>query len=77
MRSSIFVRRLFTVGVIVSGSVAQSGLRAPLQAQQEPVEIQGLVVTATPIPMALSALGTHVTLLDGAELRARGVVRLS
>ena len=44
---------------------------------QDPVELEGLVVTATPVPVSLSALGTHVTLLEGDELRARGITRVT
>ena len=39
-------------------------------------EIEGLVVTATAVPLPLSALGTHVTVVEGADLRARGVTRV-
>lgn len=48
-----------------------------VEAQQDPIPLEGLVVTATPVPMELSALGTHVTLLEGDELRARGIIRVA
>jgi vitamin B12 transporter len=50
---------------------------ASLQAQMDPVRIDGLVVTATAVPVALSTLGAHVTLLDGDELRSEGVLRIT
>ena len=67
-------RRLFTAA---AAAVCAQASGAPLNAQEDPVLLDGLVVTATPVPMALSALGTHVTLLDGEEIRARGVSRLT
>jgi vitamin B12 transporter len=67
-------RRLFTAAAAAVCALASG---APLNAQEDPVRLEGLVVTATPVPMALSALGTHVTLLDGEEIRARGVSRLT
>lgn len=45
-----------------------------LLAQQAPVELDTLVVTtSTAVPRTLAELGNHVTVLDGAELRTRGV----
>lgn len=38
--------------------------------------LDGLVVTGTSVPRKLSAMGVHVTVLQGDELRARGVVRV-
>lgn len=66
---------LLAVAILLPGRVPGTAL--PLSAQEDPVRIQGLVVTATPVPVALNALGAHVTLLDGEELRARGVTRLT
>lgn len=39
-------------------------------------EMDGLVVTATAVPLPLSALGSHVTVLEGDDLRVRGVTRV-
>jgi vitamin B12 transporter len=47
-----------------------------IQAQVNPVTLEGLVVTASPTPRAADAVATHVTVLDGADLRAQGVKRL-
>ena len=44
---------------------------------QTPVELDGLVVTATPTPVELSTLGNHVTLIDGDALLARGIARVA
>ncbi len=58
-------------------AVATASGAAPLRAQRpDPIEIEGLVVTATPVPVERSALGASVTLLDGAELRVRGITRV-
>lgn len=39
-------------------------------------ELEGLVISATPVPLPESALGTHVTVLDGELLRQRGMMRV-
>jgi vitamin B12 transporter len=41
------------------------------------VEIPGVVVTATPVPLPVGALGSHVSVLDGEDLRARGITRVA
>jgi vitamin B12 transporter len=51
----------------------------PLQGQSEdpdPISIEGVVVTATPVPLEASRLGASVTLLQGDELRRRGLTRV-
>lgn len=59
-------------------AVAISFVPSVLLAQDpDPVEIEGLVVTATPVPVERSALGASVTLLDGDDLRRRGLTRVS
>jgi vitamin B12 transporter len=65
--------RRIGAGIVVALTVGG----APLQAQVDPVRIDGLVVTATAVPVALSTLGAHVTLLDGDELRSEGVLRIT
>ena len=64
--------------VAVAGALAAVVLVVPaLAAQQpEPVDLEGLVVTAAPIPLERSALGASVTVLEGDELRLRGVTRV-
>ena len=44
------------------------------QSQSNPFVLDGLVVTASPTPRALAAVAQHVTILDGRELEARGLV---
>jgi len=41
------------------------------------IALEAIVVTGTPVPVLEGALGSHVSLLDGADLRARGVTRVS
>lgn len=42
-------------------------------AQGDPIRLEGLVVTGSPTPRPFSSVSTHVTVLDGKELRARGL----
>ncbi|MEZ4417818.1 MAG: TonB-dependent receptor [Gemmatimonadota bacterium] len=54
--------------------LATFGVAATVQAQEpQPYLLDGFVVTASPFPVALSALGNHVSVLEGDDLRARGV----
>ncbi|HSM59365.1 MAG TPA: TonB-dependent receptor plug domain-containing protein, partial [Longimicrobiales bacterium] len=48
----------------------------PARAQENPIELEGLVVTGSPTPRPFDAVTTHVTVLEGEELRARGVSRV-
>ena len=45
-------------------------------AQEPPIPIEGLVVSASPLPRMRSELPMHVTVLDGEELRASGLSRV-
>ena len=45
-------------------------------AQENPIPLEGLVVTASPTPRPERAIATHVTVLHGDDLRAIGVTRL-
>ncbi len=65
--------RPFGAGLVLAAALGAT----PALAQVEPVEIEGLVVTATPVPVSLSALGAHVTLLDGEEMRRAGLTRIT
>jgi len=49
----------------------------PLAAQEDPVPLEGLVVTASPTPRPASAVARSVTVLEGRELRAQGVLRVA
>jgi len=51
-------------------------LAAPARAQERPIELEGLVVTATPTPRPAEAVSSAVTVLEGTELRARGLTRV-
>ncbi len=71
--------RVRTLSVAVVLAAAPWFVPSLLQAQVEdpdPVEIDGLVITATPVPVERSALGASVTVLDGEELRLRGITRV-
>lgn len=52
-----------------------SALRAQ-DPQLPDYELEELVVTATPVPLPSSALGSHVTVVDGDEIRGRGIIRV-
>lgn len=59
-------------------AVAASLVPVALIGQEpDPVEIDGVVVTATPVPIERSALGASVTILHGDDLRRRGVLRVA
>lgn len=49
----------------------------PVRGQDRPFLLDGLVVTASPTPRAADVVGRSVTVLDGTELRARGLVRVT
>ena len=56
-----------------------SGLRAQGVAAQPPdsaIVVEGIVVTATPVPVPEGTLGNHVSILSGEELRAQGVTQV-
>lgn len=58
-------------------AAALLAVAVPLSAQQDPVyQLDGLVITGAPQPRSESALGAHLTVLEGSTLRARGLVRL-
>ena len=46
-------------------------------AQDDAFSIRGLVVTASPLPREESAVAHHVTVLDGEELRLRGIASVA
>jgi vitamin B12 transporter len=52
-------------------------LSPPSAAQVRPVELEGFIVTGTPVPRAVGTEGSHVTILDGEELRLRGMSRMA
>jgi len=44
-----------------------------LAQEPQPYSLEGFVITGAPFPSAVSTLGNHVTVLEGADLRAAGV----
>jgi len=69
--SSFIQRPAVMVGTLAV--LATTFAAASPAAGQTPVELEGIVVTATPSPLEISRLGNHVTLIDGAGLAARGI----
>ncbi len=49
----------------------------PAASQIQPIELEGFIVTGTPVPRLVGTESAHVTVLDGEELRARGVARVA
>ncbi|MEJ2203058.1 MAG: TonB-dependent receptor [Gemmatimonadota bacterium] len=49
----------------------------PLAGQDHPFLLDSLVVTASPTPRPAGAVGRSVTVLEGADLRARGLTRVA
>lgn len=54
-----------------------SFLTIPVMGQIRPIELEGFVVTGTPVPRTTNSVTSHVTVLDGEELRRRGVYRVA
>ena len=53
------------------------GITPPALTQQPPAfEIEGLIVTGTSVPRPRIAMGSNVSVMDGDDLRARGVTRV-
>ncbi|MEQ9568581.1 MAG: TonB-dependent receptor, partial [Longimicrobiales bacterium] len=66
-----------TLSVAVALAAVSPFGSSSLHAQDpDPVEIDGVVITATPVPVERSALGASVTVLDGEDLRLRGVTEV-
>src|SRR5688572_6082462 len=68
--NSLFSRRI-AVAVLAALAGAQT---VTAQTATNPLVLDGLVVTASPTPRALAAVAQHVTILEGRELEARGLV---
>jgi len=45
--------------------------------QIRPIELEGLIITGTPVPRTVGSEASHVTILEGEELRARGLTRVA
>ena len=52
-------------------------LPAPGTGQIRPVELEGFIVTGAPVPRTAGTVSSHVTVLEGDELRLRGVIRVA
>lgn len=52
-------------------------LPAGAAAQEDPIRLEGFVITASPVARPLGAVASHVTVLKGEDLRVRGVTRIS
>jgi len=44
--------------------------------QLRPIELEGFVVTGTPVPRTAGTVASHVTVMEGEDLRLRGVTRV-
>ncbi len=63
------------VGLTVALSLLFS-LPLPAAGQIRPIELEGFIVTGTPVPRTARSVASHVTVLDGGDLRLRGVARV-
>lgn len=64
----------FARSIFVRPFAALAVLALPMAGQESPVPIEGLIVTASPNPRPADAVAAHVTVLDGDELRDRGLL---
>jgi len=64
-------------GLLVVLTIALLLPSLPAVAQLRPIELEGFIVTGTPVPRAVGTEGSHVTILDGEELRLRGMTRIA
>ncbi|HSH74198.1 MAG TPA: TonB-dependent receptor, partial [Longimicrobiales bacterium] len=62
--------------VVVLAAVTSVSTSLPAAAQQDAFSLRGLVVTASPTPRSVESVASHVTILEGEELRLRGVASL-
>jgi vitamin B12 transporter len=67
--------RILPLAALVA-TLSLAALPAATHAQTPDYELEGLVVTASPVPRSTEAMSTHVTILHGDELRARGLARV-
>jgi len=68
--------RVFCITFFFS-MLAPLSLSGPLSCQVQPVRLEGIIVTGTPVPRTVGSEASFVTVLDGEELRARGVSRVA
>lgn len=52
-------------------------LPVPVQGQIEPIHLEGIVVTGTPVARIADRAAAFVTVLEGEELRAKGIARVT
>ena len=65
-------RRHPSLRLVVAGLTVLA-LPGAANAQEDPVLLEGFVITASPVPRPLSAVASYVTVLEGSDLRARGI----
>jgi vitamin B12 transporter len=66
-----------TLGLLLLAALAAASWPAPLAAQDDPVPLEGLIVTTSPTPRPLAAVASHVTVLEGETLRRSGVASVA
>jgi vitamin B12 transporter len=71
--STVRTRGFYPLGLFLLGFAL-----LPLEgsAQIRPIELEGFVVSGTPVPRTEGTVASFVTVLDGDELRLRGVTRV-
>jgi vitamin B12 transporter len=52
-------------------------LHNPLAGQADPIRLEGIIVTGTPVPRMVGTEASFVTILEGEELRVRGFSRVT
>ena len=70
-------RRTSAVWPTLLSLVSQFLIPASAPGQIQPIELEGLIITGTPVPRAVGTEAAHVTILEGDELRARGLARVT
>jgi len=72
---------IFQVNFLRSGNVFTPLLllllcTTPGFGQLRPIELEGFVITGTPVPRTAGTVASHVTVIEGEDLRSRGVTRV-
>jgi vitamin B12 transporter len=69
-------QRYFGFFFIVS-AIAALLLPIPGWAQTEPIQLEGIIITGTPVPRTVGTEASFVTILEGDELRTKGFARVT
>ncbi len=67
----MIIRALSPYAAVALAAVVPASLGA--QSADDPLVLDGIVVTASPTPRSLASVAQHVTILEGRELEARGL----